>query len=214
METTTQLIQDAARLHSAPLDQEQTAAIERYLETLAKWGKVINLTADTNPAVLIGDHLPDALVLSRLLSQIISPTQQPTTVIDVGSGAGLPAIPLAILLPDIHFTLVEARSRRCSFLHTVIHQLGLKERCSLVEQRLEEAALAAHDVAISRATFPPERWLHIGSDLVKKSGTVALLATSAEPVRTKQSTLELVKSCPYPLASGAQRVIMLYQLKA
>ena len=83
--------------------------------------------------MLVGEHFPDAFALARKL-------EQPARVIDVGSGGGLPAIPLALLRPRLAITLVEPIAKKAAFLRTAIRELGLGDRVSVHVGRGEAVA--------------------------------------------------------------------------
>ena len=131
--------------------------LSAYAELLLRWNARINLTAARSIEVLVGEHFPDAFALARKLDQ-------PARVVDVGSGGGLPAIPLALLRGHLTVELVEPIAKKAAFLRTAIRELGIGDRASVRVARGEALAQAvaadrsgAFDVAISRATLaPPE----------------------------------------------------------
>jgi len=172
------LVRALAAAWNAPCDDGQIAALSRYAETLLRWNARINLTAARSIDVLVGEHFPDAFALARKL-------EQPARVIDVGSGGGLPAIPLALLRPGLAFELCEPIAKKAAFLRTAIRELGLGDRASVRLVRGEAVAKEtprAFDVAISRATLAPAKWLVLGGKLVRAGGRVfALTAADALP---------------------------------
>ncbi len=156
-----------------PCDEAQTAALLAYAESLLRWSARINLTAARTVDVLIAEHFPDAFALAQQLDQ-------PARLIDVGSGGGLPALPLALIRPELSIVLCEPIAKKGAFLRTAIRELGLAARVELVASRGEKLAEehpAAFDVAISRATLPPEKWLPLGLRLVRPGGRVFVLTT-------------------------------------
>jgi 16S rRNA (guanine527-N7)-methyltransferase len=163
---------------AVPCDAAQTAALTRYASLLLAWNARINLTGATTFEVLAAEHLPDPFALaSRLAGR--------GRVVDVGSGGGLPALPLAVLRPALEIRLVEPRAKRAAFLRTAIRELDLPARVTVEMVRgeaLAEEAPGAFDVAISRATFPPALWIHLGARLVRVGGRVFALATSEVPL--------------------------------
>src|SRR6185295_9811748 len=107
----------------------------------------INLTGARTLDELAADHLPDAFALA----EAVPPG---AALVDVGSGGGLPALPFAVLRPDVRLTLVEPRAKRVAFLRTAVRELGLAGE--LVAGHAADLPAGAFDVAASRATFPPE----------------------------------------------------------
>jgi 16S rRNA (guanine527-N7)-methyltransferase len=93
------------------------AQLARYLALLERWNRVHNLTAVRGAAALIERHLVESLALGPLM--------RGTRIADVGSGAGLPGIPLAAAYPGLQFTLIESRDKRARFLLHVAGELGL-----------------------------------------------------------------------------------------
>lgn len=116
--------------------------LRAYLALLAKWNRTYNLTAIRNEAEMVSHHLLDSLVVLPYLGDVRS-------LADVGSGAGLPGIPLAIARPDLEVTSIEANQKKAAFQRQAKIELGLANfgvHCG----RVEEVA-AAFDGAISRA---------------------------------------------------------------
>jgi 16S rRNA (guanine527-N7)-methyltransferase len=179
------LVRALAAAWNAPCDDIQIAALASYAELLLRWSERINLTAARSIDVLVGEHFPDAFALARKLDQ-------PARVIDVGSGGGLPAIPLAVLRPRLVLTLVEPIAKKAAFLRTAIREVALGDRASVHVGRGEAVAKEtprAFDVAISRATLAPARWLLLGAKLVRPGGRVfALTAADALPEQPSRET--------------------------
>ncbi len=117
-----------------------------FSDLLLEKNKVMNLTAVTAPCEVVTRHFLDCAALAPYL-------ETGKTVLDVGTGAGFPGLPLAVLCPDVQFTLLDAQRKRIDFLNEVIAALELKN-CTAVHARAEEFAAehrAAFDVAVSRA---------------------------------------------------------------
>src|SRR4029079_16814605 len=90
-----------------------------FWSLLLTWNARINLTGAGTRDELLGEHFPDALAMASL----VPPGAR---LVDVGSGGGLPAVPLSVLRPDLGLTLVEPRAKRVAFLRTAVRTLGLK----------------------------------------------------------------------------------------
>ena len=168
------LVRALAAAWRFPCDTDQVGALVRYAESLLHWNARINLTAARSMDVLVEEHFPDAFALARKLDQ-------PARIVDVGSGGGLPAIPLALLRPQLTIALCEPIAKKAAFLRTVTRELGLGPRLSVELARGEaiaEKRPRAFDVAMSRATLAPEVWLELGAQLVRPGGRVFALTTA------------------------------------
>jgi 16S rRNA (guanine527-N7)-methyltransferase len=156
-------------------DAAQADAITRYASLLLTWTARINLTGASSLDDLAADHLPDSFALAARLGS----SDGIINVVDVGSGGGLPALPLAILRPALHVRLVEPIAKKAAFLRTAIRELGLAPRISVDVNRAEALLPAAgFDVAVSRATLAPPEWVKLGARLVRPGGRVFVLTSS------------------------------------
>ena len=99
------------------LDSGQQAALLAYAELLRRWNRVYNLTAVDDPGAIVSRHLLDALS--------ILPWIPPGRLLDVGSGAGLPGLPLAVARPELVVTLLDASAKRVRFVQQAVIELGL-----------------------------------------------------------------------------------------
>jgi len=145
-------------------DQRQ---FDIYLKELLEWNQKLNLTAITDPAEIRTKHFEDSLTLL----QVLPLTDQ--SVIDVGSGAGFPGIPLKIACPGIKLTLLESTRKKANFLKHIISLLSLKD-AEAVWGRAEEYAhqkREAFDLAVSRALAETNVLVEYCLPLVKVGGT-------------------------------------------
>lgn len=136
------LVEGAAQL-GVPLDDRQTDRLIGYVEMLAKWNRVVNLTAV--------DGIPDMLTLHILdCLAVIEPLRRraPKRLLDVGSGAGLPGVIVAIALPDVEVTCVDSVSRKIAFVRQAAAELGIS--LSALHSRVEQLG-GAFDIVASRA---------------------------------------------------------------
>ncbi|EAA8279430.1 16S rRNA (guanine(527)-N(7))-methyltransferase RsmG [Salmonella enterica] len=125
------------------LTDHQKNHLVAYVGMLDKWNKAYNLTSVRDPAEMIVRHILDSIV--------VAPYLQGLRFIDVGTGPGLPGIPLAIVLPDAHFTLLDSLGKRVRFLRQVQHELKL-ENITPVQSRVEAyPSEPPFDGVISRA---------------------------------------------------------------
>ena len=140
----------AAAEYGINLGDTQMEQYNRYFELLVEWNEKINLTAITEPKEVAIKHMIDSITAydEKLF-------KDGTTVIDVGTGAGFPGLPLKIFCPEIKLTLMDSLNKRIKFLQTVVEELGLKD-VECVHARAEEGARnkkyrESFDIAVSRA---------------------------------------------------------------
>jgi 16S rRNA (guanine527-N7)-methyltransferase len=191
------------------LDERVLQQCARYVEMVANWNKRVDLTAARGAHAQAEVLLADALVLAN---RAIVP--QATRLVDVGSGAGAPAIPLLLLRGDLTAVLVESKQKRVAFLNTAIGTLEIMDRVKVERQHLDiespQVKGQPFDVAISRATFAPEVWLPVGLALAPR----ALLLTASAELPTGPAGSQRVQSYDYRLPeSNAPRRITVYRGK-
>lgn len=151
------------------LAPELEAQLRRYLERLLETNRSFNLTAITDPAEAWTKHVLDSLTLWPDLA-LLTPGAQ---VIDVGSGGGLPALPLAIALPALRFTLLEATAKKARFLAETAEELGLanvRVVCDRAESFGQGPERAQFDAATSRAVSRLKILLELTLPLVRVGG--------------------------------------------
>ena len=132
------------------LSEEQIGQFLKYYEMLIEKNKVMNLTAITEYDEVIEKHFLDSISLCQVYD-----LSKPVTILDMGTGAGFPGIPLKIAFPEIEITLADSLNKRIKFLDEVIAELGL-EKVKTIHARAEELARnkehrANYDVVVSRA---------------------------------------------------------------
>jgi 16S rRNA (guanine527-N7)-methyltransferase len=162
----------AERLETASVElpAAQVEALAAYLDLLVRWNKVYNLTGLRDPGELIDRHLLESLALEPLLVG--------DSIADVGSGAGLPGIPLAIVEPQRRFTLIESRAKRVRFLRHVAADLRLAN-VAVAHGRAEHLRPdKPFATVLARAVAPPPELLEICRPLTAP-GSRLLLLTAA-----------------------------------
>jgi 16S rRNA (guanine527-N7)-methyltransferase len=193
-----QLDRDAAALPAAQL--------ARYVREVATWNRKINLTAAREPRALCEVLLADALVLADATASLVA-----ARIIDVGTGAGAPIVPLLLVRPDLSALCVESLRKRATFLRTLTAKLGLLDRMRVREARIDlerPQPDGTFDLACSRATFAPEAWLAAGLALAPR----ALVMTASQPPPQAPSDSALESTVTYRLPfSGASRRISIYR---
>ena len=158
---------DLAARASLPLSQQQVALLNRYLDLLLQANARMNLTRITDRAQAEVQHVGDSLTLLPFIP--IGPLR----IADIGSGGGVPGIPLAIARPEAHFTLVESTKKKAAFLRQAVEQMGLTN-ILISDQRAEDLAQSdqreTFDIVIARAVATLDWLVEWAMPLVKKGG--------------------------------------------
>jgi 16S rRNA (guanine527-N7)-methyltransferase len=142
----------------------------QYVALLKKWNRTYNLTAVRDEHAMIGQHLLDSLAVLPHL-----PAQERTTLADVGSGAGLPGVPLALARPSWRVTLVDSSDKKAAFLRQAALELGM-DNVELHQGRVEQWNPAQRfDVVISRAFAELRAFVAACRHLVAPAGVLAAM---------------------------------------
>lgn len=156
--------------------------LERYLALVAMWNRAYNLTAVRDPQEMVARHVLDSLsIVPAVAACQAAAAPRPALaglgdpaalrLVDIGTGAGLPGIPLALALPAINVTLVETVGKKTRFLREAVRQLGLGERVRVLESRGENVQEPdAHDCLVARALGTLAMLLATGGHLVRPGG--------------------------------------------
>ena len=171
------LLEEGARAIGLRLDREQVSLLSRHVDLLLRWNKSINLTSITDPAEVVEKHVIDSLALAPLVTA--------GTLLDAGTGAGFPGLPLRIARPDLEVVLVDS-----------------------VQKKVVNAA-------VSRAVAEPGAWLALAEKYVLPGGLAFCMLGPSDPVPDKQGDLVLRRELGYRLPfSRAQRRLAIFQRKA
>jgi len=189
--------------HGLSVDPPQAAALASFLALLEQWNRVHNLTGLRDRADLIDRHLVESLALVPLVAG--------TAAADIGSGGGLPGLPLAICMPGVQFTLIESRRKRVSFLRHAAATLGLAN-VSVAHGRVEDLELTGFSTVLARAVAPPAELLALATPLLAPGGRLVLLTSEsrrAELIRLA-ADMSVVDAVPAVAALG-HRILVLQQ---
>jgi 16S rRNA (guanine527-N7)-methyltransferase len=174
------------------------AGLLAWLDTLSTWNQKLDLTAARDDDELVDLMVADAAELAARVAQ-------GARVVDVGSGAGAPGLALALLRPDLEVTLVEPMQKRAALLRMMKGSLP-SARVTILQERGERVA-GRWDVALSRATLAPPRWLELGARLAPE---VWVLLAREEPPLLEGWTLAIDARYRWPL-TGAERRLACYR---
>lgn len=171
------------------LSQQQMADLNTFLQELERWNRVHNLTSVEGEQASIDLHLIDSIAILPIMREFLSSAQ--VQIADLGSGGGLPAIPIAIAQPDWSISLIEAVRKKTAFLQNVKGKLGLTN-ASIYSDRVEQVATqepGEYDAVISRAFTSLDRFLDLAEPFLKPGGLVfAMKAKRADEELSTVST--------------------------
>jgi 16S rRNA (guanine527-N7)-methyltransferase len=170
-------------------------ALSVFLAELDRWRRKTNLTGALSPNDL-AEHVLEALVGSELIAN-------GERVIDIGSGAGFPGLPLAIVRADLSVTLLEPRGKRAAFLRHVVRTLGLKNT-TVLEARIEEVGGQTFAVATTRAVGSFSEWIG-QARFLDAQGLLLAWTTDADAVARELPGFQFERSLPVP-GSARRRI--------
>jgi 16S rRNA (guanine527-N7)-methyltransferase len=158
----------ARRILCRDLSESEADQFDKYLNILIKWQKIHRLLGSSDPYWIVDRIFLDSLLFLRVLPS------GAREILDVGSGAGIPGIPLKLIVPDLRLTMVESRQRRASFLSTVVRELSLRD-VKVIPQRLESIVgedSDYFDAIVARCAGGVGYLFGLGAQLVRPGGIV------------------------------------------
>lgn len=172
------------------LDDEKVSSLLEYKRILLEWNEKMNLTAIEEEREFITKHFIDSLSILPFLKSI-------KNIVDVGTGAGFPAIPLKIVQPSLQVILMDSLEKRIGFLKAVISELNLAG-ITAIHSRVEDAGASPvhrekYDAAVARAVASLPVLLEYCLPLVKKGGIfIAMKGSSADEIKASEKALDLL----------------------
>ncbi|MFZ5557014.1 MAG: 16S rRNA (guanine(527)-N(7))-methyltransferase RsmG [Pseudomonadota bacterium] len=180
-----------------------------YSELLLKWNRVYNLTAVRDPEKIITHHLLDSLA--------VLPYVEGPRVVDVGAGAGLPGIPLAIAAPSLQITLIESNQKKCAFLTQVRVEIGLGNVAVACQRVQDHRSSVGFNTLICRAFSSISEFLAGAAPLCADGGVMLAMkgVYPAEALRSIPAGLQLeaVRALQVP-GLGAERHLVIVRKPA
>jgi 16S rRNA (guanine527-N7)-methyltransferase len=172
-----------------------------YLTLLLRWNARVNLTAVRDPDAILSRHFVESIAAARALPPGLA------TLLDFGSGAGLPGIPIAICQPQLAVTLAESQSKKAAFLQEAIRTLGLNAR---IHSGRAETLARTFDCVTLRAVDHMELAARLAARLVAPGGWLAPLTTYADLGAIQSAAGPgFTWSNPHPLPGSDQRILAL-----
>lgn len=171
-----------------------------YMDLLLAWNKKINLTGKSSALALMRELVQDSFYLTSFLDDLArAKNWQGPNILDLGSGAGLPAIPLRLLWPEGSLTLVESREKRALFLSTVLARLGLPAT-TIFSGRAEDFFASSSQklqCILSRAFMPWQKLLPFCQPQLAVNGVMVIMANQPPPVLPSGWRLEKEMLCQF-----------------
>lgn len=184
------------------LDESRLFVISKYIDLLVKWNARTNLTAIRDPQEMVQRHFGESFFAANHLV-----AQKPvSSAIDLGSGAGFPGVPVAILVPTIQVTLIESHQKKATFLRELISQLEIKN-ASVFADRGEKYRQDA-DLVTMRAVEDFRQILPVATQLANLDGCVALMIGVSQVEVAKSVEKHVEWEEPLQIPGGHSRVLL------
>jgi 16S rRNA (guanine527-N7)-methyltransferase len=184
-----------------PLGSALSGRFAEYLSLILRWNARVNLTAVRDEDGILSRHFVESIACARSLPLGIA------TLLDFGSGAGFPGIPIALCRPEICVTLAESQGKKAAFLHEALRVLGIS---SNVHSGRAEALRAVFDCLTLRAVDKMELAVQAASQMVSPGGWLALMTTRGELEGLKSAAgPSFAWRSPVPLPGSEDRVLAL-----
>jgi 16S rRNA (guanine527-N7)-methyltransferase len=183
------------------LDESRLPSISKYIDLLLKWNARINLTAIREPEEIVQRHFGESFFAAKhMLSEGTI-----ENAIDLGSGAGFPGVPFAMLAPETQVTLIESNHKKAAFLRELIFVLGLKN-VNVFDDRGEKYSHKA-DLVTMRAVESFSKALPLAIQLTKPEGRLALMIGSAQIDEAVKLGEKVAWKEPQQVPGGDSRVL-------
>lgn len=192
------------------LERDTQQRLLDYIALIDKWNRVHNLTAIREPEKMVSHHLLDSLA--------VAPHLHARRLLDVGSGAGLPGIPLALANPDMQVTLLDSNHKKVAFLNQAVMELKMKN-AEVCGERVESwKSQEGFDVIISRAFSDMSEFVHMTRHLLAPGGTFAAMKGMHPYEEIDKLPPDCVVQQVLPLAipglDGARHLVLIGQPEA
>jgi 16S rRNA (guanine527-N7)-methyltransferase len=186
------------------LSSGQLASISMYIDILIRWNRRINLTAIRGAEEVVTRHFGESLFAAAAL---FPDPAAPIPVVDVGSGAGFPGLPLRIWAPKIRLSLIEANQKKATFLREVCRALAFTD-VDVLAVRAETVQPREAGLVTLRAVEHFERILEVSSELVRPGGRLALLIGARQEASATRVAPGYVWTQPLPVPFSRERILL------
>ncbi|MBW2637314.1 MAG: 16S rRNA (guanine(527)-N(7))-methyltransferase RsmG [Deltaproteobacteria bacterium] len=180
------ILTEASEKINLPLGDGEKALFTQYCEELIFWNKSISLVSVKSPLDIPVKHFIDSLTVLQFIEK------KSSRLLDLGSGAGFPGIPLKIVLKPLKLTLVESSRKKASFLKNVARKLDLDD-VTIINERVESLLegkdhRGSYDIVISRATFKLPELIERGAPFLSSGGTLIAMKGKNTAIEIEEAT--------------------------
>jgi len=196
---------DPRSIQSAALTPAQLGHISTYVDLLVRWNARINLTAVRDADEIVTRHFGEAIFAARFLFS--GTTTEPVSLVDIGSGAGFPGLPMKIWNPNTQLTLIESNQKKVAFLREVVRALGVSD-VSVFAGRAEDYSGPAELITL-RAVEQFKNILPVAARLVRAPGRLALLIGSSQVSSAHDLAPDFIWALPVPIPLSSSRVLLI-----
>lgn len=199
------------------MNEEKAKSFYQYMQLLLEWNEKMNLTAITNPKEIILKHFIDSLTILPYI-------QENQTVLDVGTGAGFPGIPIKLMRKSQNITLLDSLQKRITFLNEVIQTLSL-QKINAIHGRAEDLAKEKrehYDIAVSRAVAKLNVLIEYMLPFVKVGGKVICMKAqnieeeveeAEKAIRVLGGKIEKIEEITLPQTDITRKIIIIRKIK-
>jgi len=190
------------------IDDDVVNQLGSYLDLLLKWNAKTNLTAIREPEEIVRQHFGESLFAGQQVAQRLS--NPSATLLDFGSGAGFPGLPIQILLPNLQVTLGESQSKKAAFLREAVRTLNLST--SVYAARVEDMPKSqCFDWVTLRAVDNMQAALAAAIPRLVPGGRLAILTTESQRSTVEAMTTTILWAESIPIAGSNQRILLMGQ---
>ncbi len=207
-----EILEEESKVFSFTLTDIMIKRFQKYLESLASYNQNVNLVSNAEPVNVVQRHVLDCLAVADILrrdsaASASSDWVKHRNLLDIGSGAGLPGLVLAIALEDFDVVLLDSIAKKTRFLQKMVNELGLQERVSVITGRAEEEARGARratfDVVTSRAVGHLGLASELAMPFLKVGGRFLCLKSTSQC----ETELKDLQSLLKPLGAASAELI-------
>jgi len=202
------MIPDFSQIFPFNVSRETLKRLEQYVELISKWSAKINLIGKSTRDEIWNRHIIDSLQLSEY-------TSNHKTIVDLGAGAGLPGLVIAIQQSSSHVTLIESNQKKAQFMKTVVRTLDLKN-VSVICDRIENVENYQADIIISRALANLDLLLQLSSKIRHQNSECVFLKgkTYTNEINAAKANWEMTIDTKQSITNNESKILVISHIKS